>query len=77
MPMMSSHARGLPVTQADTIFDPDCRVVRVEIHQAADFPRVVGCGVSVNLPPRGCRDCALAALADAEHPEGNAEVNQQ
>src|SRR3989449_9966551 len=64
------------VARANTVLDPDGRVARVEIEQAADFPRVVGRGVSVNLPPRRRRDRALTALADAEHPEGHAEIEQ-
>src|SRR6266536_1606509 len=64
------------VANADTILDPHCRVARVEVKQAADFPRVVGCGISVKLLPRSRRDCALAALTDAEHPEGHAEIEQ-
>src|SRR5678816_4370100 len=64
------------VTKAEAFFDPDCRVAWVEIPHAADFPRVVGCGVSVHLLARSRRDCALTALADAEHPECHAEIEQ-
>jgi hypothetical protein len=37
---------------------------------------MAGCGVSANLLPRRRRDWALTALTDAEHPEGDAKIEQ-
>src|SRR5437763_1947538 len=44
-----AHVQG--VAKANTFLDSYGRVAWVEVQQAADFPRVVGFGVSVNLLP--------------------------
>ena len=65
------------VTKADAILDPHRRVVRVEIDEAADFPRVVGRGVSVNVHPRSGRDRALTALHAAQYTARRRQTPQE